>query len=90
MVRPVGEIVLKGKSLSLPVFEPLLTKEGAPLSTPDAEYESAYALLTGDPAAALAAFGKLHADRPQDGLVKFHLERLQSGASGTLIVMSGK
>lgn len=90
MMRPVGDIILKGKSQSLKVFEPLLTADGLPSGLVDREYEAAYALLAQRDAMALDAFAKLHEARPADRLVAFHLERLRKGEHGMSIVMTGK
>lgn len=84
VMRPVGEVLLKGKRQSLAVFEPL---GNAPA---DAGYEAAHALLAAGNDDALAAFMRLHAERPDDGLVAFHLRRLQAGERGDLVVMVDK
>jgi len=44
----------------------------------------------GDSAAALARFERLSAQRPQDPLVRLHIERLRSGEQGVVIVMAQK
>jgi adenylate cyclase len=91
VTRPVGRLVLKGKSQSLMVFQPIhdgLEIAGAPLDDP--QYAAAYALLTLDPAAAIAAFRQLAEERPTDPLVHLHLHRLQEKQTGDLIVMSEK
>lgn len=82
-MRAVGEVLLRGKALALEVFEPL--------DAPDAAYDAAYRLLAdADRGAALAAFTGLQAQRPDDALVAFHLNRLQNGESGVRFVMTGK
>jgi adenylate cyclase len=91
VTRPVGRLVLKGKSQSLMVFQPIhdgLEIAGAPLDDP--QYAAAYDLLTQDPAAAIAAFRQLAEERPTDPLVHLHLHRLQEKQTGDLIVMSEK
>jgi len=90
ITRPAGDFILKGKSRPLSVHEPLLDQAGAPAQCPDRDYEAAYALLEHDSAQARLAFAHLHAARPGDGLVAFHLRRLQRGEQGKLVVMSGK
>jgi adenylate cyclase len=84
VMRPVGQVLLKGKRKSLAVFEPL---GDAPA---DAGYEAAHALLAAGNDRALAAFARLHAERPDDGLVAFHLRRLQAGERGDRVVMAEK
>lgn len=91
VTRPVGQLVLKGKSKPLMVFQPIhegLEIPGAPLTDP--QYADAYALLTQDPIAARAAFEQLAMERPTDPLVRLHLRRLQDNQTGDLIVMTEK
>lgn len=91
VVRPVGRLVLKGKTEPLMVFQPIhngLEIPGAPLDDPD--YAAAYALLTQDPVAARTAFEQLARERRDDPLVNLHLQRLQDNQVGDLIVMAEK
>lgn len=81
-MRPVGNVVLKGKNLAVAVFEPL--------SMADVEYETAYALLAASHDEALNAFEALARARPADRLIAFHLQRLRSGLCDNLIVMENK
>ncbi|MEY2634054.1 MAG: hypothetical protein RIR00_2708 [Pseudomonadota bacterium] len=87
VVRPIGQLILKGKSKPLQVFEPLT--QGDPPDR-DSAYEAAYQLLAEHKPEALAAFRALALSRPGDGLVATHLQRLEMGESNTLIVLSGK
>lgn len=82
--RPVGRLLLQGKSAPLMVFEPLAD------GVSDAEYEAAHALLAAGRADALPAFERLAAARPADGLVAFQLARLRAGERGDLIVLEAK
>jgi len=84
VMRPVGDVLLKGKRQPLAVFEPL----GA--GSADLAYEAAHALLAAGDVDALPAFERLHAERPDDGLVGFQLRRLQHGETGDMVVMSDK
>jgi adenylate cyclase len=91
VTRPVGRLVLKGKTEPLMVYQPIhngLEVPGAPLEDP--QYAAAYALLTQDPVAARVAFEQLARVRPEDPLVRLHLQRLQENQTGDLIVMSDK
>jgi len=91
VVRPVGRLVLKGKTEPLMVYQPInngLEVPGAPLDDP--EYAAAYALLTQDPVAARTVFEQLARERPEDPLVNLHLQRLQDNQIGDLIVMTEK
>jgi adenylate cyclase len=85
--RPIGRVVLKGKSLPLAIFEPL-DPQAAPGD--DHDYRAAFTLLQSGSADALAAFAALAERRPDDPLVALHLARLRAGASDDLIVMNGK
>lgn len=88
-MRPVGEVVLKGKVETVRVFEPLEAMV-EPEVPGDEAYQAAYQLLeSGDPGA-LAVFERLSEQRPGDGLVAFHLQRLRAGESGARFVMSRK
>ena len=88
-VRPVGTLVLKGKSEALMVFEPLATANGKSL-TQDVEYEAAYSLLRDQNPQALEAFERLVQQRPEDPLAQLHFARLRAGERGDLIVMDEK
>jgi adenylate cyclase len=93
--RPVGRLVLKGKTQSLMVYEPVVEAE-AQTRAPLADYREAYELLAAqrlnglDPAEALRAFVALAALFPQDPLVALHLNRLQQGETGDEMVMTAK
>lgn len=84
-MRPVGRLLLKGKTQSLAVFEPLGAAEAA-----DTSYLRAYALMRSEAGDALAAFEQLVAERPADRLAAMHLARLRSGERGELIVLQDK
>jgi class 3 adenylate cyclase len=80
--RPVGDIMLRGKTKPLRAFEPLSAKAHAdPAIT---SYAEAFAKIeSGDPGAT-PAFAALMGLRADDGLVNFHLKRLLNGGSGTV------
>lgn len=113
-VRPVGRLLLKGKTQTLQVFEPVASFRAADYA-PLEDYCSAYALMVGNTrdtkdvqnvqekrleeeqggdhgleSPALNAFRQLAARFPADPLVAFHLQRLQDGERGDLVVMSAK
>ena len=83
--RPIGRLLLKGKSHPIMVFEPLDMT-----TTPDADYRQAFERMRSLSGDALAAFERLAQERPTDRLVAMHLARLQRGESGDLLVMDGK
>lgn len=88
-MRPVGEVVLKGKVETVRVFEPLEAMV-EPEVPGDEAYQAAYQLLESGGPGALAVFERLSEQRPGDGLVAFHLQRLRAGESGARFVMSRK
>ncbi len=86
--RPVGRLVLKGKTQGLEVFEPLSEDEAA---SPRCQgYLSAYRLLERGEAAAVKAFAGLSRRFPEDGLIAIHARRLVAGESGVTLVMRAK
>ncbi|MDB5840193.1 MAG: adenylate/guanylate cyclase with Chase sensor [Herminiimonas sp.] len=89
-MRPVGKVVLKGKSIPLPVFEPIEASTAGDVGNRDTDYEAAFALMTAMDATALAAFERLHQQRPGDGLVALHLNRLRHEERGDLLIMESK
>lgn len=86
--RPIGDIVLKGKQTPIACFEPL--HAGDARLGHLAGYSAAYAQMQDNAPAAAAAFEALANQFPEDGLVRLHSERLQSGAQGTIITLTGK
>ena len=78
--RPVGDLVLRGRSEPLRAYEPLATEVfKAPAMT---QYSEAFAKLEAGDVTAMPAFAALvglHADDPLAGL---HLKRLLNGAKG--------
>lgn len=87
--RPVGELVLKGKTLPLRAFEPLFAAAPGVVETLD-EYRAAYAQMARGEASAQAAFERLVARNPDDGLARFHRDRLAAGAGGERISFDRK
>ena len=83
--RPVGDIVLRGRSSALRVFEPLTSDDHADPAT--ANYQKAFALLEASDPGAIAAFAAHVGNFPRDKLGSFHLKRLLNGASGAKIAM---
>ena len=81
--RPVGDLVLRGRSEALRAFEPLLPEQYDDPST--ASYLEAFAKLEAGDASALGAFAAQVGKRSDDQLASFHLKRLLNGAKGTQI-----
>src|SRR5476649_345312 len=83
--RPVGDLLLRGRTEALRAFEPLNVAEN---KDPAAKsYREAFAKLeAGDPGA-IAAFAAHVGTRADDQLASFHLKRLLNGATGARIDM---
>jgi class 3 adenylate cyclase len=78
--RPVGDIVLRGRSEPLRTYEPL--REEAFSSPATAQYSAAFAKLEAGDAGAMPAFAALVGSHADDTLAGFHLKRLLNGAKG--------
>ena len=81
--RPVGDLMLRGRSKPLRAFNPLSNDaaEQSWLKT----YDTAFAKLeAGDPAA-MSAFASHVGTHSEDALANFHLKRLLNGAKGICI-----
>jgi adenylate cyclase len=81
--RPVGDLMLRGKTQALRAFEPLTAEAYAEPATQ--QYLEAFKKLESLDSGAVAAFAALMGARPTDGLVNFHLKRLLNGEIGTMI-----
>jgi len=78
--RPVGDIVLRGRSEPLRTYEPLADDVFAAPAT--AQYSEAFAKLESGDATAMPAFAALVGLHADDALAGFHLKRLLNGAKG--------
>ena len=90
IVRPVGSLILKGKSKPLVVYEPITAEDGRGGPERDGAYEAAFALLRQRSPDASEAFERLAGQRPQDPLVRLHRDRLRSGQEGDTLVLEEK
>lgn len=81
--RPIGDLVLRGRSETLRAYEPL-TREAfdAPLT---ARYSEAFSKLSAEDPSVMPAFAALFGEQPGDALAGFHLRRLLNGEKGTRI-----
>ena len=78
--RPVGDLMLRGRSEPLRAYEPLpAAKFDAPATT---QYSEAFARLEAGDATAMPAFAALVGIHADDPLAGFHLKRLLNGAKG--------
>ena len=83
--RPVGDLILRGRTDALRAFEPLRRDQYESPATKG--YLEAFAKLeAGDPGA-IGAFATHVGKYADDQLASFHLKRLLNGATGTRIVM---
>lgn len=78
--RPVGDIMLRGRSEPLRAYEPLTAAAFAGPAT--SQYSEAFAKLEAGDAAAMPAFAALVGAHADDALAGFHLRRLLNGAKG--------
>jgi adenylate cyclase len=78
--RPVGDLMLRGRSEPLRAYEPLSATAFKRLTT--AQYSEAFAKLEAGDAAAMPAFAALVGLHADDALAGFHLRRLLNGAKG--------
>ncbi|MBB5595741.1 class 3 adenylate cyclase/GAF domain-containing protein [Rhizobium tropici] len=81
--RPIGDLVLRGRSQSLRAFEPLSAAKFDGLDV--AQYTEAFTKLELDHAAAIPAFAALVGAHADDPLASYHLRRLLNGAKGICI-----
>ena len=81
--RPIGDLVLRGRTEPLRAFEPLTQAEFEDGAT--RLYLSAFVKLEASEAGAMPAFAALVGMRENDCLASFHLKRLLNGAKGVRI-----
>ena len=86
--RPVGVLVLKGKTEGLQTFEPLSLEAAASANT--AAYLEAYELMKNHDPAARQAFANLVEEYPDDKLAAYHDKRLDAGEQGMTIILEAK
>lgn len=83
--RPIGHLVLKGRSSAIEVHE--LLDEAPDWLT---AYEAAYLLLEAGAPAALPAFRALAAQRPEDRVIAIHLGHAEAGRFSTILELAEK
>ncbi len=86
--RPIGALVLKGKTEAIEAFEPITEDEAD--SPRVKEYNAAFACLERGDAKAEALFAALKTDYPQDPLVNLHNNRIKTGIVSSTIVLAEK
>jgi adenylate cyclase len=85
--RPVGDLVLRGRTEAIRAFEPLQVERCDAVAE---SYQKAFALLEAADPRAMAAFAAHVGNYPTDLLASSHLKRLLSGASGTKITLDNE
>ena len=83
--RPVGDLLLRGKTEALRAFQPLRPEQFTDPAT--RSYVEAFAKLEASDPGALAAFAAHVGKDAGDQLASFHLKRLLNGATGTRIAL---
>ncbi|WP_213290962.1 adenylate/guanylate cyclase domain-containing protein [Bradyrhizobium sp. sGM-13] len=78
--RPVGDLILRGRSEPLRAYEPLKPEAFATAAT--ARYSEAFARLEASDQGAMPAFAALVGMHSDDPLAGFHLKRLLNGGKG--------
>ncbi len=81
--RPVGDLMLRGRSEPLRAFEPLSAEAAEQSATKD--YAAAFARLEAGDAAALPAFAAIVGANAGDALASYHHKRLLNGGKGIRI-----
>ena len=83
--RPVGDLLLRGRTGTIRALEPLRVEQYEDPGTK--AYLDAFAKLEASDPSAIAAFASHVGQHSQDQLASFHLRRLLNGATGTRIEM---
>jgi hypothetical protein len=86
--RPIGDVVLKGKTEAVTLYNPVPDEYAASQAYTD--YMNAYALLKAEDAKGADAVRALKQQYPEDPLIDFHLERVESGLCTARVVMEDK
>lgn len=86
--RPIGTLLLKGKSQGVKVFEPVKTSDRGTDAT--RAYLEAFAKLETEDPAAVQSFASLVGLYGNDPLSTLHLRRLLAGERGTTITLAQK
>ncbi len=83
--RPVGDLILRGRTQALRAYEPLQHAQHEDASV--SSYLEAFAKLEAGDLNALGTFAAQVGRQPNDPLAGFHLKRLLNGATGSRIVL---
>lgn len=86
--RPIGDVVLKGKTKPVGLFSPVSEVQAATNLVDD--YMHAYALLKANDSRGIEEFKALAERYPDDEIISYHCRRVEGGATSTLIVLEDK
>lgn len=86
--RPIGALLLKGKSQPIRTFEPVA--HGSPAEAALGDYATAFALMEAEQPDAAQAWQALAERWPEDRLIALHMRRLARGERGSLITLAEK
>lgn len=86
--RPIGSLILKGKTKSIKTYEPLTQLQFESLVVQ--QYLEAYSQLEQEDPQTQASFSTLHQQFPDDPLIHYHHKRLERGETGAVIMMKEK
>jgi len=84
--RSIADLILKGKSEPIRVYEPVPKMPAEHL----AAFEEAFVSLSQDAALALGKYQDLLRRFPDDPVARLHIDRLGAGQTGTRITLAGK
>jgi adenylate cyclase len=87
-LRPVGQLLLQGKTRALSVLEPLCPQDATQAPLPN--YLAAFQAMQTQQPQALVLFAHLALEWPHDALVHLHHSRLAAGERGAQMVMREK
>ena len=86
--RPIGTVLLPGKTEQLKIFEPLSAER---METPGIKaYQAAFAKLEGGDSSASQAFAAVVGEYTDDPLATYHLKRTLAGEAGVNIILKDK
>ena len=86
--RPIGTVLLPGKTEQLKIFEPLSAER---MESPGIKaYQAAFAKLEGGDSSASQAFAAVVGEYTDDPLATYHLKRTLAGEAGVNIILKDK
>jgi len=86
--RPIGDVVLKGKTEAVTLYNPVTDEYAA--SPAYTDYMDVYALLQAEDPRGAEAVRQLKGRYADDPLIDFHLERVDAGLCSARVVMEDK